>query len=120
MVTAISSETYDYVSRLDKRACVVVIGFPRYLQEQVELLQFARSRKLATLAVTDSAFSPLRGRVSLYAPAESASFVAFHCAPLILLNALVHAISVADEGKTLAGLNRFEAVAADRQYFFRE
>lgn len=118
-LAAISSETYDYVSRLAKGACMVVIGFPRYLQEQVELLEFAKDRKLATLAITDSAFSPLRGRVSLYAPAESASFVAFHCAPLILLNALVHAASVVDEARTLAGLNRFEVVAAGRQYFFR-
>jgi DNA-binding MurR/RpiR family transcriptional regulator len=67
------------------------------------VLEFARSRRLATLTVTDSTFSPLRGQVSLYAPAESASFVAFHCAPLVLLNALVHELSVADEKKDARG-----------------
>ena len=63
--------------------------------------------------------SPLRGRISLYAPAESASFVAFHCAPLVLINALVHELSIADERKTVAALNRFETVAESRNYFVK-
>ena len=119
-VAAISSETYDYLSRAGRDTCVVLIGFPRYLREQVRLLEFAKRRKLATLTITDSTFSPLQGRVSLYAPAESASFVAFHCAPLVLINALVHELSVADEAKTLAALNRFEAVAESQDYFFTQ
>ncbi|HEV7819887.1 MAG TPA: MurR/RpiR family transcriptional regulator [Burkholderiales bacterium] len=119
-VTTISSETYDYLNRVDKQASVVVIGFPRYLREQVDVLEFAKRRKLATLTITDSTFSPLRGQVSLYVPAESASFVAFHCAPLVLINALVHELSVTDEKKTLAALDRFEAVADSQQYFLKE
>jgi DNA-binding MurR/RpiR family transcriptional regulator len=119
-VSSISSETYDHLSRVDKQSCVVVIGFPRYLREQVEALEFARRRKLATLTITDSTFSPLRGQVSLYVPAESASLVAFHCAPLVLINALVHELSVANEKKTLAALDRFEAVADSQHYFFKE
>jgi DNA-binding MurR/RpiR family transcriptional regulator len=116
---SIASETYDFVSRLGERACVVVIGFPRYLRETVDLLEFAKSRSLRTLTITDSAFSPLKGDVSLYAPAESASFVAFHCAPLILVNALVHELSVADGERTLEALDRFESVADDRRYFVK-
>lgn len=116
---SISSETYDFVSRLGGRAVVVVIGFPRYLRETTELLEFAKRRGLATLTITDSAFSPLKGDVSLYAPAESASFVAFHCAPLILVNALVHELSVADGERTLEALDSFEAVAEDRSYFVK-
>ena len=116
---AVTSETYDRVGRMDERACVVVIGFPRYLHELVELLDFANERKLRTLAITDSAFSPLRGEVTLHAPAESASFVAFHAAPLILVNALVHELSVADGEKTLEALDGFEAVADSRRYFVK-
>lgn len=119
-VLSVTSETYDRVSRMDKRACVVVIGFPRYLREQVKLLEFARGRGLATLTITDSTFSPLQGDVTLYAPAESASFVAFHCAPLILINALVHELSIADSTKTLNALKQFEAVADSQQYFHKE
>lgn len=119
-VTTISLETYEYLNRVDRHACVVVIGFPRYLREQVALLAFAKTRKLQTLTITDSTFSPLQGKVSLYAPAESASFVAFHCAPLVLINSLVHRLSIADEKKTLAALDRFEEVAELQHYFVKE
>lgn len=119
-VASITSETYDYLSRLERTACVVVIGFPRYLREQVKLLEFAKARKLPTLTITDSNFSPLQGDVTLHAPAESASFVAFHCAPLILINALVHELSVAESTRTLEALKQFESVAESQQYFVKE
>jgi DNA-binding MurR/RpiR family transcriptional regulator len=119
-VLAVTSDTYEQVQRLDRRACVVVIGFPRYLRELVELLEFAKGARLATLAITDSAFSPLRGDVSLYAPAESASFVAFHAAPLVLVNALLHELSLGDRQATLAALERFEAIAERRRLFHKE
>jgi DNA-binding MurR/RpiR family transcriptional regulator len=119
-VSAIGLETYDQLSRMDRSACVVVIGFPRYLREHVKLLEYAKARRLATLTITDSTFSPLRGDVALYAPAESASFVAFHCAPLILINALVHEVSIADATKTLEALKQFEALAETQQYFVKD
>jgi DNA-binding MurR/RpiR family transcriptional regulator len=119
-VSTITSETYDRLSRLDRKACVVVIGFPRYLREHLKLLEFAKARRIPTLTITDSPFSPLQGEVSLYAPAESASFVAFHCAPLILINALVHELSVADSSRTLEALKQFEMVAESQRYFVKD
>jgi DNA-binding MurR/RpiR family transcriptional regulator len=119
-VLTITSETYDRLSRTGKGACVVVIGFPRYLREHVKLLELAKARRLATLTITDSTFSPLQGDVTLHAPAESASFVAFHCAPLILINALVHEVSLSDSTETLEALRQFETVAESQQYFVKE
>jgi len=119
-VSAITSETYDQLSRIGPKACVVVIGFPRYLREHVKLLDYAKARRLATLAITDSTFSPLQGDLTLHAPAESASFVAFHSAPLILINALVHELSVADSTRTLEALRQFEALADARHYFVKD
>ena len=115
--SSVTSDTYDQIHRLDRKACVIVVGFPRYLRELVEVLDFAKSAKLASLAITDSAFSPLRADVSLYAPAESASFVAFHAAPLVLINALLHELSVGNRDATLKALDRFEEVAEQRQFF---
>lgn len=114
---AVTSDTYDQLHRLDRKACVIVIGFPRYLRELVEVLDFAKTAELSTVAITDSAFSPLRGDVSLYAPAESSSFVAFHAAPLVLINALLHELSLGNRDATLTALDRFEAVAEQRQFF---
>ena len=114
---AVTSDTYDQLHRLERKACVIVIGFPRYLRELVEVLDFAKTAELSTVAITDSAFSPLRGDVSLYAPAESSSFVAFHAAPLVLINALLHELSLGNRDATLTALDRFEAVAEQRQFF---
>lgn len=116
-ILEVTTTTYDRVDRAGRGALLVVIGFPRYLRELVELLRFARERGIKTLTITDGPTSPLRGELSLYAPAESASFVAFHCAPMILINTLLHELSVADRKKTLSALSRFEALAENKAYF---
>ncbi len=114
---SVTPETYGHLDRLDRKACIVIIGFPRYLRELVDCLRFARKRSLKTLTLTDSPFSPLAGDVSLRTPAESASTFAAHCAPLILINGLLHALSLLDPPRTLAALNRFEALAEQQAYF---
>ncbi|MEO8443194.1 MAG: SIS domain-containing protein, partial [Betaproteobacteria bacterium] len=114
---AITTETYDHLARTDSRSCLVAIGFPRYLRGLVELLEYARRKNLKIITVTDSPFSALRGDINLCAPAESASFVAAHCAPLILINSLLHEVSLLDKTRTLNALNRFEALADDQSYF---
>lgn len=116
-ILEVTTTTYDRVNRSDRGTLLVVIGFPRYLRELVELVRFARERGIKTLTITDSPTSPLKGDLSLYAPAESASFVAFHCAPMILINTLLHEMSVADRKKTLNALSRFEALAENKAYF---
>jgi len=114
---AVTTETFERLARMDNRACLVVIGFPRYLRELVDVLEVAARGKARTLVITDSPYSALRGDVNLYAPAESTTFVAAHCAPLILINGLLHAVSAADKSRTLGALRRFEALAEGRAYF---
>lgn len=111
LLVSAGADSLARIGRLPQGACVVVIGFPRYLRELVELLGFARSLGLKTVAVTDSPFSPLKGDIELFVPAESSSFVAFHCAPMILVNALVDELSRADPKATLAALRQFEDLA---------
>jgi hypothetical protein len=55
--------------------------------------------------------------MSLFTPAESASFVAFHCAPMTLINAILNELGAADAKRTLAALQRFERLAETRRYF---
>lgn len=116
-VLAVDLDAFHRLDRLDPAGCVVVIGFPRYLRPLVAVLEAARARGLATIVVTDSPFSALKGDVGLYVPAESSSFVAFHCAPLILLNALVDSIGLADRAAALDALQRFEHLAEQVGFF---
>ena len=119
IVTAVTTETYDKVNRMGARDLVVVIGFPRYLKELLEILEFAKARKIRTVTLTDSFFSPLLGDLSLFCPAESASFIAFHGAPLLLINALMDTLSLTDKESTVAALDRFEKLADHRGYFVK-
>jgi DNA-binding MurR/RpiR family transcriptional regulator len=119
IVTAVTTETYDKVSRMGARDLVVVIGFPRYLKELFEVLEFAKSRKIRTVTLTDSFFSPLLGDLNLFCPAESASFIAFHGAPLLLINALLDTLSLTNKESTVAALDRFEKLAERRGYFVK-
>jgi DNA-binding MurR/RpiR family transcriptional regulator len=117
-VTAITTETYDLINRLDRHALVIVIGFPRYLRELVDLLNFSKEKRLKTLTITDSPFSPLIGDISLFSEAESTSFMAFHGAPMVLINTLIIALSLLNNENTLKELNRFEKIAGARNYFY--
>jgi DNA-binding MurR/RpiR family transcriptional regulator len=114
---SVDLDTYHRLDRMNAAGCVVVIGFPRYLRSLVTLLAAAKARGLTTIAITDSPFSALKAEIGLFAPAESASFVAFHAAPLILLNALVDSIGRADRAATLGSLQHFEQLA-ERAGFF--
>jgi DNA-binding MurR/RpiR family transcriptional regulator len=117
-ILSVDTEAFAQVDRLPTGACVVVIGFPRYLKSLVALLEAARARGLRSIVVTDSPFSALKGDIGLHAPAESSSFVAFHCAPLILVNALIDSVGQADRQAALAALQQFETLA-ERLGFFQ-
>lgn len=114
---ATDGEAVDRLGRMGPEDCVVVIGFPRYLRGLVSLLDMAKARGTKRIVVTDSPFSALRGDIALHAPAESTSFVAYHAAPLILLNALIEAVAAADRPATLGALQAFESLAEDAAYF---
>jgi DNA-binding MurR/RpiR family transcriptional regulator len=114
---AADSEAADRLGRMDAADAVVVIGFPRYLHALTGLLSLAEQRGVRRLVVTDSPFSALKGEIALYAPAESASFTAFHAAPLILLNALIEEVVALDRPAALRALQGFEAVAEAQGYF---
>jgi DNA-binding MurR/RpiR family transcriptional regulator len=111
------TEAHDALGRMGAPDVVVVIGFPRYLRSLAALLDFADMRSVKRIVVTDSPFSPLRGEIVLHAPAESASFVAFHAAPLILLNALIEQVVAADRTAARRALAEFEAPAEAGNYF---
>lgn len=116
-ITTINSEAFDRLNKLDRRDLIILIGFPRYLRELKELLDLAKKKRIPTITISDSPFSPFRGDINLYSPAESASFMAFHCAPLVLINALIDHVGMLDRDQTLKALERFEKLAAERKYF---
>jgi DNA-binding MurR/RpiR family transcriptional regulator len=118
-ITTVNSEAYDRMNKRNRPDLVILIGFPRYLRDLKELLDLAKEKDVNTIIISDSPFSPFRGDINLYSPAESASFMAFHCAPLILINALIDHVGMLDRDRTLNALDRFEKLAAERKYFIK-
>jgi DNA-binding MurR/RpiR family transcriptional regulator len=66
-ITSITTETFDYVNKLDHHSLMILIGFPRYLAELMSLLHFAQKKGIRTVTITDAPFSQLLGEMNLYA-----------------------------------------------------
>jgi DNA-binding MurR/RpiR family transcriptional regulator len=71
--------------------CLIAISFWRLNKQVVLATQHARRRGIATVAITDSAFSPLAksADVALVVPTESGSFFQSLTAPLSVVYAIV-------------------------------
>lgn len=118
-VLTVDTHAFEMVSRLDDDGCVILIGFPRYLAELGRIADFARASGKRLAVLTDSPFSPFKGDVTLYAPVVSSSFVAFHCAPLVLIATLLAEIAADRPERTLAALDHFEALAEQQDLFMQ-
>lgn len=119
-IVEISAESFECVDRLGPDDVIVAIAFPRYLTSMVRLLKDAAARKVRVISVTGSEFSFIQGDINLYCPAKSTTFIANHCAPLILINALIHEVSLGDQQGSLAALEDFEKLAERNNFFTRQ
>jgi DNA-binding MurR/RpiR family transcriptional regulator len=116
-------DMWDRLAGLKKGDVVVGISFPRYTKQTVEVLRFAKSRGLRTLAITDTLISPLAQYSDhvLTARYKMDSFVESFTAPLSLINAVATALAVRDQKTTLASLQELEAIwRTQKIYYHRE
>lgn len=92
--TTSASEVFEQLLHVGPEDVVVGISFPRYSRRTVKAMQFAHDRGAETIAMTDSAASPLApySSITLLAKSDMASFVDSLVAPLSLVNALIVAI----------------------------
>ena len=99
---------------------MLAISFPRYTKETVELLHWAKTRGVTTLAITDSPISPLAQHADyvLTARYQTDSFIESFTAPLSLINALVTALGVRDRTRTLASLRKLEEVWKRQEIYY--
>ena len=112
-------DMWDRMFRLKGGDMVVGISFPRYTRETVQALAYAKSRRLRTLAITDSWISPLaqHADVVLTARCKMDSFVESFTAPLSLINAIVTAVGLSRKDATLKALERLEEFWRSQQVY---
>ena len=113
-------DMWDRVLQMRKGDVVLGISFPRYTRQTVEILRFARSRGLKTLAITDTLISPLAHEAGhvLTAHYRMDSFIESFTAPFSLINAVVTALGVRDRKNTLASLQDLEEVWKTREIYY--
>jgi DNA-binding MurR/RpiR family transcriptional regulator len=113
-------DMWDRLFRMRSGEVVVGISFPRYTRETVRILEYAKSRRIRTLAITDSRLSPLAPHADalLTARCTMASFMESFTAPLSLINAIVTAVSLGSKGSSLKALKRMEEFWRSREIYF--
>ncbi|MGE5254919.1 MAG: MurR/RpiR family transcriptional regulator [Planctomycetaceae bacterium] len=113
-------DMWDRMAGLKKGDVVLGISFPRYTRETVELLHWARTRGVTTLAITDSPISPLAQHADhvLTARYHMDSFIESFTAPLSLINAIVTALGIQDRTRTLASLRKLEEVWKRQKIYY--
>ncbi len=105
-----SGEGIEQLIAFGEQDLVIGISFPRYTRRTVELMGFARTRGVKTIAITDGLLSPLarHADVVLTAHTSMASFVDSFVAPLSLVNALICAVAVREEKRVKEALAEME------------
>jgi DNA-binding MurR/RpiR family transcriptional regulator len=113
-------DMWDRMAGLKKGDVVLGISFPRYTKETVELLRWAKTRRMKTLAITDSPISPLAQHADhvLTARYQMDSFIESFTAPLSLINAIVTALGIQDRTRTLVSLRKLEEVWKRREIYY--
>lgn len=90
------SEIFEEMIRVSPEDVVIGISFPRYSSRAVKTLQYANSKNVKVVAITDSKTSPIAAFASylLLAHSDMASVVDSLAAPLSVINALIVAVSL--------------------------
>jgi DNA-binding MurR/RpiR family transcriptional regulator len=112
-------DMWDRLFRIRNGDVVVGISFPRYTRETVRSLEYAKSRHIRTLAITDSLLSPLSRHADLVLTARCKmdSFVESFTAPLSLINAIVTAVGLCSKDPSLKALKRLEELWRSRNVY---
>ncbi|MBR1864731.1 MAG: MurR/RpiR family transcriptional regulator [Ruminococcus sp.] len=110
-----SSELFEKIMRIDSRDVMIGISFPRYSNQTVKALTYAKSKGANVIAITDSTSSPLAARADalLLAKSDMASFADSLVAPLSLVNALIAAISIRNVDIVTATFEKLEKIWED-------
>lgn len=86
-----ASEIYEQIIRIGKGDLFIGISYPRYSSHTVSAMEFAKKMGAKTVAITDSAASPLTetADICMYAKSDMVSFLDSLVAPMSLINAII-------------------------------
>ena len=102
-----TSDLFEELMKINEEDCLVGISFPRYSMRTLKAIEFANSRSVSVITITDSINSPMNlySSCNLIARSDMTAAADSLCAPMSLVNALITA-DMAKRRKNL--LNRLE------------
>lgn len=118
--TSSTSEMFEQMFRISEQDVCIAISFPRYSNQTINALSFAKSRGATILSITDGEMSPIAQYATYLLVAESSmvSFVDSLVAPLSLINALIAACAKENDGHVCENLGELEKIW-DKYHVYR-
>ena len=91
-----SNAIFEQILPIAPGDVLIAISFPRYSNQTIQSMQYARQRGAAVVGITDNPDSQFAQNldVGLYAASDMASFVDSMVAPLSLINALIVTLGI--------------------------
>ncbi len=118
--TSSTSEMFEQMFRISEQDVCIAISFPRYSNQTINALSFAKSRGATIISITDGEMSPIAQYATYLLVAESSmvSFVDSLVAPLSLINALIAACAKENDGHVCENLSELEKIW-DKYHVYR-
>lgn len=118
--TSSTSEMFEQMFRISEQDVCIAISFPRYSNQTINALSFAKSRGATIISITDGEMSPIAQYATYLLVAESSmvSFVDSLVAPLSLINALIAACAKENDGHVCENLCELEKIW-DKYHVYR-
>lgn len=106
----------EQAARLTRRSALVCFTFPPYSPPTVEVASQARARHAAVLAITDGPASPIcdAAQATLFARSENLLYTNALCAAMVLVNAVVTDVALADKPRALNQLRASQRALGDQ------
>ena len=121
-VTHDTTDIYAQLVHADEHSVVIGMGFPRYSNQTVDGLRFAKKRGAKIITLTDNAISPLYSLadICILTKSDMNSFVDSLVAPLSIINALIIMIGLAKKDHLLENFSVMEQVWRAKNVYARQ
>ena len=122
LITLGTSDIYAQLVHVCHEDVVIGMGFPRYSNQTVDGLRFAKKRGAKIITLTDNAISPLYSLadICILTKSDMNSFVDSLVAPLSIINALIIMIGLAKKDHLLENFSVMEQVWRDKNVYARQ
>lgn len=113
---------FDYLLPLEgKKIVVIAFAYPRYPTKALEIIKYLKTCKFPIISITSDELSPLVALSDdvIYAPSHSVSFTDSMSAATAIINTIVLEYINKFHDKSIDRIKRFEALAAEKSYYWK-